>query len=299
MDRDKLRNLWSETVGADADLDTLSVELSYGERAAIPPQSSPRAGYTVGEVLGEGGMGTVFRARQHSLERDVALKRLKDGKSRRAFDSFLCEAYAGGQLDHPNIVPVYDLGEDATGGVQLAMKLVSGRSWKSRLRERRAPLVEELQILCQVCNAVAFAASRGLVHCDLKPANVLLGDFGEVYVVDWGLAVRFGEAGKTRLRPRESIRSPTGTPLYMAPELARGDGPAVGPATDVFLLGACLYEVLTGRPPHAAERFIEVVDRAARGVLPPFPPELPAELVTICRRALASATRTPAPCARR
>ncbi len=294
MDSEKLRNLWSETVGADADWDTLSVEATYRRASPAEPEKhsaptlAPPSSYTLGAVLGEGGMGTVYRARQNCLRRDVAVKKLKPSSgSAPALEGFLAEAYAHGLLDHPNIVPVYDLGSDAQGGVQLAMKLVAGRSWRARLREDQSVLSEQLEVLCQVCNAVAFAHSRGLAHCDLKPANILLGSFGEVFVVDWGLAVCFDGQADGSLRPHTSIRAPTGTPAYMAPELARGQGEQIGPATDVYLLGACLFEVLSGRPPHQGSAFFEVVERAAEGEIGALPDDLPAELVQICRRALA------------
>ncbi len=251
------------------------------------------SGFELQEEIGRGGMGVVFKAWQRSLHRDVAVKmaRLEAGESEaqlaRLRSGFLAEAWVTGALEHPNIVPIYELGRHADGELFLAMKLVGGQAWKTVLRERPEDTDLHLDVLLQVCNAVAFAHSRGIVHNDLKPANVMLGPFGEVLVMDWGLAVSFAEvSGDPPLRHRSAITAPCGTPAYCPPELARGQGQDVGPATDIYLLGAILYEILSGRPPHGRGDFVRAVASAITATRPPLGESLPAELRAICRRAM-------------
>jgi len=281
-----------------------------------------------GEIA-RGAQGVVRRTFDATLERHVAMKVLHDreaapgleprspGSSRR-FRRFLDEARVTAQLDHPAIVPVHELGLDAQGAVYFTMKLVQGRSLQDVLDARDGPAAQGwnttrlLGALERVASAMAFAHDRGVVHRDLKPANVMLGDYGEVYVMDWGLARALGtEAGTGGRPPAESVsRSAAadaapdsslhtlegdvvGTPQYMAPEQAAGQLAQLGPAADVYALGAMLYHVLAGRPPYSsgtysspAELLVAVrtrppvpLDEAARGV----PPELEA----ICGKAMA------------
>ncbi len=248
--------------------------------------------FEVTEVLGRGGMGTVFRARQVSLERDVALKQLtpKRGRSTPAMVRlFRDEARLMGRLEHPNIMPIhgaYIRGEGETSF--LVMKLLEARPWSEILNERPADLSFHLHVLLQVSQAVSFAHSRGIVHNDLKPSNVLLGDFGEVRVADWGLAACFTNRLKeVGLRHVTDIRSPCGTPAYMAPELAEGLGDQVGPHTDVFLLGGILYRILHRTPPHRGKTAWDVIVSAAQGVQPPPHESVATELEDIYRQAMA------------
>ncbi len=266
----------------------------------VARQTSPEAQdlhledrFALEELLGRGGMGAVFRARQASLGRDVAVKKLLPGKGHSRTDSlalFVAEAQLTGRLEHPNIVPVYALSPGEAGETFLAMKRVEGQAWRELIHDRTVPLERHLAILLQVCHAIAFAHSRSIIHNDLKPANVMLGAYGEVLVVDWGLAVSFGEQ-TAGLRHCTAIDGPCGTPAYMPPELAEGNGAAVGPPTDVYLLGGLLYEILHRRPPHAGKKILDLVVRAAQGHTPPLDPELPVELRKICTRALACAPR--------
>ena len=144
--------------------------------------------YELLEVIGEGGMGVVYAARQSSIARTVAVKMLKPsakvGEEQR--DKFISEAVVTGELDHPNIVPIYDLGANDDGALFYSMKRVQGTPWDKVLHQKT--LDENLSILLRVADAVAFAHARGVMHRDLKPENVMLGDYGEVLVMDWGLA---------------------------------------------------------------------------------------------------------------
>ena len=199
-------------------------------------------------MLGQGGMGLVYQARQTSISRSIALKMMRSAKSdeqdRQAL--FLAEALVTGQLDHPNIVPIYDLGMDEAGHLFYAMKELKGRPWSDSIGHQT--LQENLDVLLRVGDAVAFAHSRGVIHRDLKPQNVMLGEYGEVVLMDWGLA-----AATATDSPALRISKTTalcGTPAYMAPEMAQGRGEQIGPPSDIYLLGAILFEILEGFPPH-------------------------------------------------
>lgn len=235
---------------------------------------APGGRYAIGSVVGEGGMGTVYRARDGSLDREVALKVLRadlpgpeaEGRLRR-------EARILARLEHPGIVPVHDVGTLADGRVFYVMKLVRGERLESHLRS--AGLTERLRLLLRVCETVGFAHAHGVVHRDLKPSNIMVGPFGEVLVLDWGIArvtqpEPLAEAG--RPRPPASVASPRapapedadpdtspgtvlGTPGFMAPEQAQGWMHLVGPWSDVFSIGAILRLVAVGgtgaAPPRA------------------------------------------------
>ena len=232
----------------------------YNKGRRPPEPREPE--YELVKVLGEGGMGIVFTAKQRSIDRDVALKMLKPktarDKDQRA--KFLSEAVVTGELDHPNIVPIYDVGASPDQALFYSMKKVQGTPWLDVVREKSTS--ENLDILMRTADAVAFAHSRGVIHRDLKPENTMLGDFGEVLVMDWGLAYSTEEFSKS-----ESITSSTsmgGTPAYMAPEMATGPISKIGPQSDVYLLGAMLFEIVTGRPPHAGKNAMKCLMAAAR-----------------------------------
>ena len=243
------------------------------------------------EKLGEGGRGEVHQARQLSLRRAVAVKSLKDGSLGAHTAELLREARITGALEHPNIVPVYALGRDAQDRVLLVMKQVHGEPWGAQLRAQVAPrtpaqLDAHLEVFRQVCNAVAFAHSQGVIHRDLKPDNVMVGAFGEVVVLDWGLAASLQGDAERGIPPAASLRGLAGTPSYMAPEGVSGDGAQLGFFTDVYLLGATLHEVLTGQPPHRGESLSQVLERALASAPPVYAPGVPEELAEICRRAM-------------
>ncbi len=290
IDPKRSRALWETTFGDPQQLDPTC---SYRPRPVLESQPLEATGFELGTRIGRGGMGEVFRARQLELERDVAFKTLHTrptGKHAQA--AFVAEAVVVGRLEHPNIVPIYALGE-RQGMPFMAMKLVGGTTWKSLLGRGGRELRAQLEILMQVCNAVAFAHSRSIIHNDLKPSNVMVGEFGEVIVLDWGLAVEIGETSDptSRLRHKSHIRQPCGTPHYMPPELALGLGDCLGPWTDVYLLGASLFEILTGKPPHAADNVAQALELAARGAPPELPGDVPDVLKRICQRALAPLPR--------
>lgn len=294
--RQDLEALYTKTFGG---LETLSIggTLKGPEHATTVPSARTRAqqplspGFDVVEEIGRGGMGIVFRSRQRSLDREVALKRVHsnvDSDSTRG--QFVSEALITGWLDHPNIVPVHDLSVSDDGEVSLAMKLVGGRSWAELLTDRRDDrewLSQQLDILLSVSNALAFAHSRRILHRDLKPENVMVGEYGEVLLMDWGIAIDFADEPSGKTMHRSEVTGPAGTPLYMAPELAEGRASAQGPVTDVYLLGAVLHEVLTGRPPHLGETLLDVLTAAAESTPPEFDASVPEGLQEICRTAMA------------
>jgi eukaryotic-like serine/threonine-protein kinase len=216
--------------------------------------------YDVRTLLGRGGMAAVYLAFDHVLMREVALKTLGQAHGVAPdLERFVGEAQITAQLDHPNIVPVHDL-VLFDEHPYFVMKLLGGRTLGSELHQRggapRDPeaLDELLGIFLKVCDAVAFAHSRGVVHRDLKPDNVMVDTFGRVYVMDWGLArvVPGSEAARIVVTHTRAGDDGSGTVMYMAPEQARPAWRPIGPWTDVFALGAILYEILTGRPPHTA-----------------------------------------------
>jgi hypothetical protein len=240
--------------------------------------------------LGEGGMGVVYRALEGSLHRPVAIKVLKRGSPH----EFVAEARVTAFLDHPNIVPVYTLGASESGALHLVMKRIEGRPWSDLLPETPGAegLDRHLEVFRGVLDAMAFAHERGIVHRDLKPQNVMVGDYGQTYLVDWGLAcdVSAGPQAGTRGAPTaESIRgSVAGTAAYMSPEMAGGE--LLTAATDVYLLGAILYELLCGRPPHRGASLINVVCAALANELFPLEPafKAPPALVAMATRCLHS-----------
>lgn len=251
------------------------------------PAESDGEAFDVLEVIGRGGMGEVWRAKQRSLGREIALKQLSLDNAA-ATSYFLSEARVTARLSHANIVPVHALGRAPDGRLMLAMKLVEGQSWADVLQKDRN-IERHLQIFLSVCNGVAFAHAKGFLHRDLKPANVMVGEFGQVFVVDWGLAVGLDRStcDESGILHAHDVRSPAGTPMYMAPELALGDGEAQGPATDVYLLGACLHEIITGAPPHTGADIREVLEKAVESAPLPYSEEIPRELGEICQRAMA------------
>ena len=240
--------------------------------------------YELLKVLGEGGMGVVYDARQTSIDRNVALKMIKgaaatDDKQKA---KFLAEVVVTGDLDHPNIVPIYDVGANAQGNLFYSMKKVQGTPWQKVIAKKS--LAENLDILMRTADAIGFAHARGIVHRDLKPENIMLGEFGEVLVMDWGLAHPL--KGFRKSRSITSSASMGGTPAYMAPEMATGPIDKISPASDIYLLGAILYEILTGLPPHVSKNVMKCLMAAARNEIAPT--EKSGELVEIALKAMAT-----------
>ncbi|HEX7837328.1 MAG TPA: serine/threonine-protein kinase, partial [Kofleriaceae bacterium] len=217
---------------------------------ALPPLV---AGYEIGEMLGRGGMGEVLLGHDGTIGRDIAIKRMRQpDASFEAETRFLREAKIQARLQHPAIVPVHELGRDADGRPYFTMKRLAGRTLYQLLGEAPPRL---LRAFVDVCLAIEFAHSCGVIHRDIKPTNIMLGDFGEVYVLDWGVARVLGE-GDEHPSVRDIVTAPgetqtgaaMGTPGYMAPEQALGYG--ITPAVDVYALGCVLFEILTGEPLH-------------------------------------------------
>jgi len=318
-----------ETAGPSV-FKTQTLQISINEDASAQASASPTRATPGGEgtasretappvapayhligMIGRGGMGEVWEAIQYSLGRTVAVKRIKarrDEMAPSALDSavrsFREEAFFSAQLEHPNIVPIHDLGVDEDGSPLLAMKLIEGSEWSEVIKTDFASLsVEEflgkhIPILMSVAQAVAFAHSKGIVHRDLKPQQVMLGGFGEVLLADWGLAIKL-EKEKSSESPLpfalplilpgpHTASSPSGTPAFMAPEQTLPSARGVGTWTDVFLLGGTLYLLLTGEPPHEGNNAHAVFLNANEGRIR-TPAErvagsrtVPAELESLC-----------------
>ena len=266
-------------------LPALSVDLRDAAPGAESSRSSTRPDLEVRGLIGEGGMGRVLLARQHSLARDVAVKTAHRDAPQSARDAIVVEGTITGQLEHPAIVPVHALGLDPSGWPAMVMKRIEGVAWDGLLADPANPgwegwegeaadrLPGHLQILTLVCNAVHFAHSRGVVHRDIKPANVFIGRFGDVYLADWGVAAKV-DGGRSQL---------CGTPAYLAPEMVTGA--PVDARTDVYLLGATLHVLLTGRPRHPGSTVTESLLHARSS--PPFDygKEVPGELAALANRA--------------
>ncbi len=211
--------------------------------------------YRLLEELGRGGMGTVFLAEDRVLGRKVAIKVVGTGASDPAAAArMLREARVIARLEHPGIVPVHDAGTLPDGRMFYAMKRVDGRRLDAFAAG--APLPEKLRVFQKVCEAVAFAHAHRVLHRDLKPENVMVGPFGEVLVMDWGVAKVLDDASDRSGAPSRPLPdgvtaegTVVGTPAYMAPEQAAGQPGGVGPAADVYALGGILYFLLTGRAP--------------------------------------------------
>ncbi|MCB9634063.1 MAG: serine/threonine protein kinase [Sandaracinus sp.] len=240
--------------------------------ARIARDSEDPADFRIKGELGRGGMGVVCLAEQAVPSREVALKRLTRVDAP-LVDALLREATITGRLEHPNIVPVHAVVADADGPA-VVMKRIAGEDW-STLARSGVSLERHLEIFVQVCNAVAFAHSRGVIHRDIKLDNVRIGDFGAVYLLDWGVARRLDEESSGRI---------VGTPVHMAPEMTRGIADA---RSDVFLLGAALHEAITGRPRHEGETLVEVLQRAREATAHVHDARVPRELAAIVERACA------------
>ncbi len=334
----RVRGIMGRLVGTDSD------EFARRSEPRLPPaeiherlkgRRTPFERYRIDGEIGRGGMGKVVDAWDSDLRRHVAMKvaleREKTGpgdasERMRRLARFLEEAQITGQLDHPGIVPVHELGLDDDGKLYFTLKLVRGRDLRGIFELVRTGAegwsqTRALGVLLRVCEAMAFAHERGVVHRDLKPSNIMVGRHGETYVMDWGLARVLGEEDTRDLRvventidvalavasdrfdaSHETPGSPLltvdgeviGTPQYMPPEQAQGDLERIGPPSDVYSLGAILYELLAGKPPYLSGNGRASPQAVWRRVIegPPKPIGMlalkqPAELVAICEKAMA------------
>jgi len=295
---DQVDRVWSKSLTSVATKPSMTIKASSNEpdeaisdlfirpfKIAQPGEITQATNeFELQEVIGEGGVGVVYAARQASIDRTVAIKMLRDefAHKRDHRNKFLSEAVVTGELDHPNIVPIYDLGTSDLGNLFYAMKRVRGTPWSEVVRQQT--LAENLRILMSVADAIAFAHSRGVIHRDLKPENVMLGDFGEVLVMDWGIALSTTMFVKSNKIGQST--SMGGTPAYMAPEMATGPLTAIGQLSDVYLLGAMLYEIITGRTPHTGKDVMSCLYAAARNEIQPT--DKKGELLDIAYRAMAT-----------
>src|SRR4051812_43756704 len=286
-------------------------ETTIPEQAGAPgPEASAQAEglateqaghYELKRELARGGQAVVFVAHDRHVGRDVAFKQLLPGGPRDAEERFLREARVAGQLEHPGVVPVYELGRRDNGQLYCAMRLVRGRSLGDALREDKGRgRLRLLSNFVQLCQTIAYAHERGVVHRDIKPENVMLGAFGETVLLDWGVAKLRG--GDDDIRdavpnaPKVNERFDAtqegdviGTPAYMSPEQALGNVKEIDEQSDVWSLGAVLYEILTSRPPYTEKNAVQLLIKIAKDKFPPvlsLSPDTPRELALICERAL-------------
>ena len=289
--------------------------------------------YRIDEEVARGGMGSILRVWDEDLRRLLAMKVILEPSSQdpmrreQRLARFLEEAQITGQLDHPGIVPVHELGVDSEGRVFFTMKMVQGRTLKQVIEQAHAGKDEKwtrtrlIEIVLKICEAMAYSHAKRVIHRDLKPANVMVGRFGEVYVMDWGLARLMGRADTKDVRLRvdatqasqilrtdrmdaedSGSNSPlytmdgdvVGTPAYMSPEQARGDSARVGSSSDIYSVGAILYHALSGCMPYVppgTEPSNRDVWRRVRVEAPEplleLDPDLPGELVALCNKAMA------------
>jgi serine/threonine protein kinase/WD40 repeat protein len=274
-------------------------------RRILPEEFQRERKYEISGTIGQGSMGAVLSAREATTHRTVAMKVMLANISEGDVVRFIAEAQITSQLEHPNIVPVHEVGVDEHGQVFYTMKLVKGVTLRAVLEELRAgdpatraayPLRRLLVVLMRVCDAMAFAHSRGVIHRDLKPENVMVGDFGEVLVMDWGVAKALGtpepetysrpaanasvSASVRSARSEEStwltmVGSLIGTPHYMSPEQANGETDTLDERTDVWALGAILRHMLTLEQPVAGETADEILANVRAGRLLPIPAQAP------------------------
>jgi serine/threonine-protein kinase len=294
-------------------------DVSPAETDAPPPLPSGAVAaatrYRILRVHATGGLGEVLVAHDEQLHRDVALKRLQAPHTHnpQSRSRFLREAEITSRLEHPSIVPVHAVGQDAGGRPFYAMRFIQGETLREAGQrfhagqpggapgERRLALRQLLSRFVAVCNTIAYAHSQGIVHRDIKPDNIVLGPFGETLVVDWGLAknVRTPDSDRAAASDTavlDAAETPTqhgailGTPAYMSPEQAAGQGEELGPASDVYSLGATLYVLLTGAAPFQGWHVPEILDQVKRAdFLPPRQrnKDIPRALEAICLKAMA------------
>ncbi|MBP5592450.1 protein kinase [bacterium] len=305
-----LKNNITKTVSLDA----MSPDFIYEQN-----ESQSGWKYDVKEELGRGGIGKVMVAFDHTIGREIALKELissgEDGripsldKMKSDEARFLREACVTGQLEHPGIVPVYEIGRKPDENRYYTMRLVRGVTLSQAIKDA-GTLEKRLRLLPHfrdICNAIAYSHSRGVIHRDIKPENIMIGEFGETVVLDWGLAKVKGEGDAADSELREELNllkvknigmtikgKAIGTPAYMSPEQARGDIAAIDERSDIYSLGAVLYEILTGLPPFTGKDVQEILENVKSGVpvdITVYEPASPPDLCAVVEKTL---TKDPA-----
>lgn len=269
------------------------------DATVVPGRTGASAGtpalrdrYRILKHLGTGGMGTVYLVRDESLQRDAAMKVCDARTLDPAMEKqFVVEAQLAAQLEHPNILPVYDMGVDPNRRYFFIMRYIEGQSLAQILDREPPPWTRRLEIFLQICNAIRYAHSRSVLHRDIKPQNVLVGPFGETFVIDWGISkIVSPPAGAVKFTAGalQTISSGlVGTPAYMPPEVLLNVGAPVDGRIDVYALGVVLWNLLGGKTPFHAETLQELVEAKLDLRLSPLPPEAPREFVGIARKAMA------------
>lgn len=266
-------------------LAALELPLQSGLGAAPAKALPTLEGYEVSEIIGQGGMGVVFKARQLALNRTVAVKMILSGihASSQELSRFRAEAEAVARLAHPNIVQIFEIGEQF-GNPYLTLEFVPGGSLAQQLDGRPTHPKRAAEMVRELAKGMQHAHDKGIVHRDLKPGNVLIAGDGTLKITDFGLAKR----AESDLR-NTMTGAIIGSPTYMAPEQASGNASEIGPATDIYALGVILYELITGRPPFKGDSVIETIQQVReQDPLPPriVQPKIPRDLETICLKCL-------------
>lgn len=295
-------------------VDTISIELDKNEELSIPEEFyenevlefEQKGHYSVKNEIGKGGTGKVFLATDNFIGRSVALKELLplstpkihyvSAKDLRARNRFLKEAKITGQLEHPGIAPVYEIGRKPNGKLYYTMRLVKGKTLSKAILDAES-LNERLRLLTHfrdICNTIAYAHSKNVIHRDIKPANIMIGEFGETVMLDWGLAKVKGEMDEKAEEIEEGIKllkldidvtvkgKIMGTPAYMSPEQAKGDISSVDELSDIYSLGAVLYEILSGKIPYSGKSIDDILKNIEDSNIPDIDALLPAVPPELC-----------------